>query len=70
MLPTEGKADVEVVILQDRDGYEICFVGDKGFFDLCKPTYDTIDWTDRKDCWNIDEIIFIKLSKYQIKLLY
>ena len=34
-LPTPGKADVEVTILQDRDDYEICFVGEEGFDDLC-----------------------------------
>ncbi|ODN06483.1 Glyoxalase domain-containing protein 4 [Orchesella cincta] len=33
-LPTPGKADVHVVILQDPDGHEICFVGDEGFRDL------------------------------------
>ena len=27
-LPTDGKADVVVSILADRDGYEICFVED------------------------------------------
>ena len=50
VLKTEGKADVEVTILTDVDGYEICFVGDVGFWDLCKPTYDEIDFTNRKDC--------------------
>ena len=33
-LPTEGKADVCVVIFADPDGHEICFVGDEGFKDL------------------------------------
>lgn len=32
VLPTEGKADVVVVILKDRDGYEICFVEDIAFY--------------------------------------
>jgi len=32
VLKTEGKADVEVTILKDNDGYEICFVGDYGFY--------------------------------------
>ena len=50
VLKTEGKADVEVTILQDVDGYEICFVGDVGFWDLCQPTYDEIDFSNRKDC--------------------
>ena len=33
-LDTPGKATVQVVILQDPDGHEICFVGDVGFRDL------------------------------------
>lgn len=33
-LPTPGKADVDVVILGDPDGYEICFVGDEAFKEL------------------------------------
>jgi lactoylglutathione lyase len=33
-LSTPGKADVEVVILADPDGYEICFVGDEAFREL------------------------------------
>ena len=33
-LPTPGKATVEVVILADPDGHEICFVGETGFDDL------------------------------------
>ena len=32
VLPTEGKADVVVLILKDRDGYEICFVEDVAFY--------------------------------------
>lgn len=43
-LPTPGKADVVVTILADPDGYEICFVGDIGFYDLATPLYDRIDW--------------------------
>ena len=43
-LPTPGKADVVVTILADPDGYEICFVGDVGFWDLAKPLYDKVDW--------------------------
>ncbi|GAX76121.1 hypothetical protein CEUSTIGMA_g3564.t1 [Chlamydomonas eustigma] len=35
-LDTPGKATVQVVILQDPDGHEICFVGDEGFKDLSK----------------------------------
>lgn len=33
-LDTPGKATVQVVILADPDGHEICFVGEKGFSDL------------------------------------
>lgn len=33
-LDTPGKATVEVVILADPDGHEICFVGDEGFREL------------------------------------
>eukprot|EP00948_MAST-09A_sp_MAST-9A-sp1_P001310 g1310.t1 len=45
-LPTEGKADVEVCILKDRDNYEICFVGRPGFDELCTaaPGDDYVDW--------------------------
>jgi catechol 2,3-dioxygenase-like lactoylglutathione lyase family enzyme len=39
-LPTPGKADVVVTILADPDKYEICFVGDVGFWDLAQPLYD------------------------------
>ena len=46
-LPTPGKADVEVTILSDPDGYEICFVGDVGFYDLATPLYDKVDWAVR-----------------------
>lgn len=48
-LPTPGKADVEVTILADPDGYEMCFVGDVGFYDLALPTYDVIDWKARAE---------------------
>ena len=41
-LPTPGKADVVVTILSDPDGYEICFVGDIGFYDLATPLYDRV----------------------------
>jgi len=33
-LDTPGKATVQVVILADPDGYEICFVGDEAFKEL------------------------------------
>ncbi|XP_072909325.1 glyoxalase domain-containing protein 4 isoform X1 [Hemitrygon akajei] len=35
-LETPGKATVDVVILADPDGHEICFVGDAAFRDLSK----------------------------------
>ena len=47
-LPTPGKADVVVTILADRDGYEICFVEEVGFYELATPTYDVIDWEARR----------------------
>ena len=31
-----------VTILSDPDGYEICFVGDIGFYDLATPLYDQV----------------------------
>ncbi|KAG2373560.1 hypothetical protein C9374_012023 [Naegleria lovaniensis] len=34
VLPTPGKADVEVVIISDCDGYEICFAEATGFYKL------------------------------------
>ncbi|CAN0021241.1 unnamed protein product [Discosporangium mesarthrocarpum] len=46
-LPTPGKADVEVTILADPDGYEICFVGASAFYELATPTYDVIDFAAR-----------------------
>jgi len=50
-LPTPGKADVVVVILQDPDEYEICFVGEKGFDDLSttKSGDEIVDWNKRSD---------------------
>ncbi|KAL5016739.1 hypothetical protein ScPMuIL_006328 [Solemya velum] len=35
-LDTPGKATVDVVILADPDGHEICYVGDEGFRELSK----------------------------------
>ncbi|KAJ6657308.1 hypothetical protein lerEdw1_002675 [Lerista edwardsae] len=35
-LDTPGKATVQVVILADPDGHEICFVGDEAFIELSK----------------------------------
>jgi hypothetical protein len=50
-LTTPGKAEVEVVILQDPDDYEICFVGATGFEALSTPTpqADFIDWAQRHE---------------------
>jgi hypothetical protein len=36
-LETPGKATVQVVILADPDGHEICFVGDEAFRQLSVP---------------------------------
>ncbi|CAH1800426.1 unnamed protein product [Owenia fusiformis] len=43
-LDTPGKATVEVVILSDPDGHEICFVGDEAFRELSQqdPKADTL----------------------------
>jgi len=43
-LDTPGKATVEVVILADPDGHEICFVGDEAFRELSQmdPTADKL----------------------------
>lgn len=46
-LHTAGKADVVVTILQDPDGYEICFVEETGFYALAVPVYDVVDFEDR-----------------------
>ena len=35
-LETPGKADVDVVILSDPDGHEVCLVGEEGFVELSK----------------------------------
>ena len=50
-LETPGKATVEVVILEDEDGYEICFVEATGFDALSAPMEgaDVIDWNQRRD---------------------
>ena len=50
-LKTDGKADVDVVILSDPDQYEICFVNKDGFDDLCttKDGDDKIDWDKRAE---------------------
>lgn len=39
-LDTPGKATVQVVILADPDGHEICFVGDEAFRQLSQPDDD------------------------------
>jgi len=56
-LDTPGKATVEVVILQDRDDYEICFVGEEGFNSLSLPIEgnDFIDWEKRLEDGADDE---------------
>ncbi|XP_036196814.1 glyoxalase domain-containing protein 4 isoform X1 [Myotis myotis] len=62
-LDTPGKATVQVVILADPDGHEICFVGDEAFRELSKmdPTgnqlLDDAMAADKSDEW------FAKRSK-------
>ena len=50
-LDTPGKATVEVIILQDRDDYEICLVESSGFWALAgsseSPEAAKIDWDAR-----------------------
>lgn len=48
-LPTPGKATVEVLILADCEGFEICLVGIDAFLELAKPFHgaDKIDWEQR-----------------------
>ncbi|XP_054857309.1 glyoxalase domain-containing protein 4 [Eublepharis macularius] len=56
-LDTPGKATVQVVILADPDGHEICFVGDEGFRELSKvdpnggKLLDEAMAVDRSDEW-------------------
>ena len=48
-LSTPGKPDVEVAILQDANGHEVCLVGAAGFSALAahSPGADFINWTAR-----------------------
>ncbi|KAA0185086.1 Glyoxalase domain-containing protein 4, partial [Fasciolopsis buskii] len=56
-LDTPGKATVEVIILADPDGHEICFVGDEAFRELSRidPKADEIltdaIQSDKSDEW-------------------
>ncbi|EOB06985.1 Glyoxalase domain-containing protein 4 [Anas platyrhynchos] len=56
-LDTPGKATVQVIILADPDGHEICFVGDEAFRDLSKvdPNGDKLlndaMEADKSDSW-------------------
>lgn len=54
-LETPGKADVQVVISLDPEGYEVCTVGSEGFFELCQlfPGADRIDWEQRREMGDI-----------------
>ncbi len=36
-----------VTIALDVDGYEVCFVEEPGFLELCKPLYDVVDFDAR-----------------------
>lgn len=53
-LETPGKANVEVVILTDPDGHEICFVGDEGFkeLSLIDPNSDELLQNSIKNDWS------------------
>ncbi|XP_067421904.1 glyoxalase domain-containing protein 4 isoform X2 [Emydura macquarii macquarii] len=56
-LDTPGKATVQVVILADPDGHEICFVGDEAFRELSKmdpngnKLLDDVMAADKSDEW-------------------
>ncbi|OBS80678.1 hypothetical protein A6R68_21134 [Neotoma lepida] len=49
-LDTPGKATVQVVILADPDGHEICFVGDEAFRELSKKDPKGSKLLDDYDC--------------------
>ncbi|NWZ70007.1 GLOD4 protein, partial [Acrocephalus arundinaceus] len=59
-LDTPGKATVQVVILADPDGHEICFVGDEAFRELSKvdpngeKLLDDAMAADKSDKWFAD----------------
>jgi catechol 2,3-dioxygenase-like lactoylglutathione lyase family enzyme len=50
-LETSGKATVEVIIVEDCDEYEICFVESSGFNSLSSPIHgaEIIDWKVRSE---------------------
>lgn len=50
-LETEGKATVEVIILVDRDRYEVCYVEMDTFDELSKPVEGNtiVDWAKREE---------------------
>lgn len=48
VLDTPGKPSVEVTILADPDGYELCFVGEE-FYALAVPDGNKVDWEKRKE---------------------
>ena len=47
-LKTPGRADVDVSVLADPDGYEVAVLGAAGFYDLARPRYDAVDWRLRE----------------------
>jgi len=64
-LDTPGKATVQVVILTDPDGHEICFVGDEAFRELSQvdPKADDLlqkaikeDWSDEWEAKKLNRL--------------
>ncbi|KAG9510038.1 Glyoxalase domain-containing protein 4, partial [Fragariocoptes setiger] len=64
-LDTPGKASVEVVILADPDGHEICFVGDEGFRELSKVDPDANKLIDQSIADDKSAEWFAKKKKFK-----
>ncbi|KAM7444554.1 Glyoxalase domain-containing protein 4 [Porites harrisoni] len=65
-LDTPGKATVEVVILADPDGHEICFVGDEAFRELSQPDVNGDELLDKAMAEDKSDEWFKKRKKWQI----
>ncbi|CAH3021986.1 unnamed protein product [Porites evermanni] len=65
-LDTPGKATVEVVILADPDGHEICFVGDEAFRELSQPDINGDQLLDKAMAEDKSDEWFKKRKKWQI----
>lgn len=59
-LDTPGKATVQVVILEDPSGHEICIVGDEGFRELSKVDLDANEALDKSISEDKSEAWFAK----------